>query len=169
MLSAHWTEEDALIARAAFERLFPDGRGMGVWTAAAKTDRDWAGSDAGLSSPDTRIQFKNNAEYHGMETYGWQYFASAMYAEASDHFYAAALWRETDAEVLLQHNPGVAVDDGHLKAIEICIRVGRYAASLGTSQELRRPFASPEQFGLSRSWLDLREDRAQAQLDAFHG
>lgn len=169
MLSDDWTDDDTSAARAALARVFPANRGMGVWTAAAKTDRDWAGTDAGLSSPDTRVQFKNNAEYHGMEVHAWQYFASAMYADARDHFYAAALWRETDAEVLLDYNPEMTIDSGHLKAIELCIRLGRYAGSLSRAQERGGQFEPPENFGLTGSWVDAREERAQAQLDAFHG
>lgn len=167
MLSDQWTSEDIHVAEEAFDRVFPNGRGMGVWTARAETARDWAGTDKGLSTIDTRAQIKNHAEYKGMEVYAWQYFAGGMYADARDHFYAAALWRETDAHIIQQANPRHSIDEGHLKAIELCIRLGRFAGSLFDSQASDRGFRPAEDFGLKSSFVRSRENKAASQLDAF--
>ena len=166
MKCAEWTEADWDLASGAFDRNFPNGRGMGVWTAAAVTDRDWAGTAKGLSSVDTRIQFKNNAEYHGMEVHAWQYTASAMYREASDHFYTAAFWREVDAESIGDSNPEHAADPGHHKAITMCIRMARFCLALANAQESRSPWPRSTQFGLEPEWVEERESKAQRQIDA---
>lgn len=166
MLSHEWTEADREIADRALDRWFPGGAGMSVWTADAVTDRSWNGTTHGLRSVDTRIQFKNNAEYHGMEVHAWQYFAAVMYPEARDHFYAAALSREVDSESILAVDPTATVDEGHLKATDTCIRLGRYCQAI---VEHGHTPARPEHFGLTSAWVNRREQRAQAQLDAQIG
>lgn len=167
MLSPEWAEEELSNAEDTFRRLFPGGKGMGVWTAEAVTNRSWGGSKNNLSSPDTRIQFKNNAEYHGMEVHAWQYLVTAQYSEASDHFYAAALWREQDAAVIQDCNPGRALDSGHLQAILLCIRLARYSRALYRAQRLGLRYPGPEKFDLDPQFVERRENKAQEQLDKY--
>jgi len=166
MLSATWTETDLSIAESAFQRRFPLGRGMSVWTADAVTARDWAGAvKQGLSALDTRIHFKNGAEYHGMEVYAWQYVVTAMYSDASEHFYAAALWRENDASLITASNPTTGVDSGHLNAITQCIRMGRYSSALGEAQRLKRRVPLPHEFELESDFVERGESRARIAFD----
>ncbi|WP_243227059.1 hypothetical protein [Microbacterium sp. CIAB417] len=166
MLSTLWTDEDIAAANAAFQKRFPAGRGMGVWTASADGTREWAGTSKGLSSLDTRHPIKNNAEYHGMELYAWQFMATAQYEDAFEHFYSAALWRESDHDQIEASNPNAGGDSGHVKAIDMCIRMARFARALWSAQINNAPYPPTSDFDLDEAWVARREAKAEQALSA---
>lgn len=102
-----------------------------------------------------------------MEVHAWQYLVTAQYSEAGSHFYAAALWREQDAAVIQDHNLGVALDAGHLRAILLCIRLARYSRALYLAQRLGLRYPPPEKFDLDPKFVERRENKAQQQLDNY--
>ncbi|HEY9471876.1 MAG TPA: hypothetical protein VIQ76_19890 [Propionibacteriaceae bacterium] len=131
---------------------------VNFWAASADTTRAWKG---GKDVLDTRIPIKNNAEYHGLEIYAWQYFHSTMYEEASEHFYLAALWRREDSEMI------GSTDDGHRHAEDFCLRMGRFSHALHLDQRAGRPFSAAEDFGLSDDLVTNRESKAGSQIEVF--
>lgn len=155
-MQADWDETDESRARDALRRNYGKFPELGaMWPTS--TARDWAGSKKGLSVLDTRGPIKNNAEYHGLETYAWQYLVTVQYELAADHFYIAALWRGMDAEAIGQ------TDGGHARAEALCLRCARFAYSLAHAPAGRRPV--PEEFGLESDWVEEREAKAQRVLD----
>lgn len=162
-----WDESARVGAAAAFHKLFPDGRGMSPWTASAVTAREWRGTEDGLRSSDTRLHFKNRAEYHGIETYAWQYLVTSQYSDAMDHFYAAAFWRANDMGLIAAANSGAEADDGHIAAVSFCLRMARFAQALAHAANSNSPFPRPGDFGLDERRVAAREKRAQGELDAF--
>jgi hypothetical protein len=167
MICDEWRDADIRAASEAFDGVFADGVGLGVWTAAADTTREWGGGKKGLSVVDTRHTIKNNAEYHGMEVYAWQYMTTAQYQYAADHFFSAAYWREVDLSAILDNNPGVLADAGHLSAISACIRMARFATALSDAQRGGWSYPLPEEFGLEDEWVSEREQKAQRVLDSY--
>lgn len=166
VFSSEWSQEDETLADAAYSLHFPGGQGM-LWAADADTTRDWAGSDRGLSSLDTRIQFKNRAEYKGLERHAWQYLATNQWQLAADYFYVAAVWREMDAKTIELANPGHSLDPGHLKAVECLLRMARFATACARRAKWEE-WPEPKRFGLSQAWVEQREERAREQVDAAY-
>ena len=152
-----WSDEDKRLTDAARLRHFPNGAS---WIRADDVDtgRDWGGWDKGLSTGDSRIPIKNNAEYHGMERHAWQYLAAAMYPEARDYFYCAAAVRREDSEEAIVG----PIDDGHDKAILICLRMARFSQAVGT---YGWNAVAAEDYGLDSDWVVRRVDAAEQLLE----
>jgi hypothetical protein len=153
-----WTPEDDERAAGAVRRHVGDFPNLAL-TWPTGTNRDWGGSAKGLSVGDTRVQIKNNAEYHGLEIYAWQYMAVGDYEAAADHFYMAALWRQVDGDLI------GTVDHGHAKAEALMLRCARFAHALAR-KPARRGWPPPEDYGLTEDWVTRREEKALSQLDA---
>lgn len=153
----NWTATDEGRATDALHRNFGEQANL-AWLWPTSTDREWAGTKRGKSVPDTRVAFKNNAEYHGLETHAWQFMATAQYDFAADYFYVAALWRQLDAEFIGD------TDAGHARAEAICLRCARFAQAL--SHRPRFHWPEPEKFGLTSKFVQEREAAAQSKLNA---
>jgi hypothetical protein len=70
---------------------------------------------------DARVPIKNNTEYHGLELHARQWFATAKYEEAFEHWLLAADWRSED---MLANS---FKDQGHVAAIDFALRNAAYS------------------------------------------
>jgi hypothetical protein len=109
---------------------------------------------------DSRVHAKNNTEYHGLETYAWQYHVTVQYREAYEHFLMAAAMRREDLIVM-----GVS-DPGHDEAVRYCIRHALFNRALAEREF--GPWPEPEDFGIDPVQHAQREAKAQAALDAAY-
>jgi hypothetical protein len=125
---------------------------------------------------DPRTALKTNNEYHGLEQHAKQYYATAQYREAAEHWLVVAAWRR---EMMQAQNLS---DRQHLRAVEFAIRNYQYNMALDRWQRSRRPgwqvqrrtakvvmFPAPESFGLKSSDMDSMEVEAATQMESITG
>lgn len=109
---------------------------------------------------DSRIQAKNNTEYHGLERHAWQYHVTTQYEQSYHHWLMAAAWRHED----LQHLG--ASSGGHDDAIRFCIRQALFNQALA-ARKFPEPWPSPANYGIDPIAHRKREAMAQAELDRW--
>lgn len=144
-------------------RLFPYMKDNFTWRG--KTD-----------PTDPRTALKDNYEYHGLERHAKQYYATAQYREAAEHWLIAAAWRR---EMMQVQNLS---DQQHLRAVEFAIKNYQYNMALERWQRSRRPgwqvqtrtgkvviFPAPESFGLKSNYMDLMVAEAAAEIESITG
>lgn len=165
MIGELWENGERTEASAVCDRLLPGSRGVDLWTDTADTTREWKAADDGLKASDTRVRFKDGREYHGMEDYAWQYFVTAQFSDASDWFYVAAVWRSEDMEAILDENPGHTPDQGHLTAIETCVRMARFAKGLAAARSAGTAQPHAREYGLIETKVRRGEAKAQRAID----
>ena len=114
-----WRDAYEPIAIAAAERHFGGMAGITRTFPTMRDDYPWSEDRPAVS--DSRVPAKNAFEYHGVERHGWQWFSTAQYEEARDHWVMAAGLRRAD--MLAQG----FTDTRHVRAIDHDLRLAAYA------------------------------------------
>ena len=110
---------------------------------------------------DTRVSAKNRTEYRGLERFAIQYFATAQYEYAYQHWLMAACWRRED---MLSNS---AEDEVGQKGVEYCIKHALYNNALDQWQQNRgtENVPEPEQFDISDLDIQQKEEQGLLQIE----
>jgi hypothetical protein len=121
-LGSLWRDAYRRLASRALKQHFGGCQGLTFTFPCMRDEYHWGDHRPNVADP--RIPIKNNTEYHGIELHGWQWFSTAQYEEARDHWLLAALWRRED---MIAHG---FTDAGHVAAIDYLVRLAAYSEHL---------------------------------------